>query len=146
LPLTYNRDWSFMNQLALILLTLIISLPAYSACEEYRKIHGLINLEKKSWETTHVNKKSVKVCDALPLPPTANIEVSFTKGSKKLSTQIYRPLKGHWDMKAQNKNFDGGTYKIKHLPIETFAPAWFSGSKLEVRELPSKRIIVETTL
>lgn len=135
-----------MNQLTLIILMLVSSLPAYSACEEYRKIHGLISLEKKSWETTHVNKKSVKICEALPLPPTANLEVTFSKGSKKFSTQIFRPLVGHWDVKAKDKKFDGGTYKIKYLPIETFAPAWFSGSKLKVQELPSKRVIVEATL
>lgn len=146
MPLNYNKDWGFMNHLGLILLTLICSLPVYSACEVYRKIHGLINLEKQSWETTHVNKKPVKICNDLPLPPTANLELSFSKGAKNFSTQVYRPLKGHWDVKDQGKNFDGGTYKIKYLPIETFAPEWFKGSKLKVRELPSKKVIVETTV
>ena len=119
---------------------------SWGACEEYRKIHGIVNLKTKVWETTHINKKSQKICGELPLPSQPNIEVKIVKGKKSFSTKIFRPLIGLWHVTTEQKKFEGGPYEIKHLSLDTFVPGWFKGAKLTLLEIPSNKIIVETTL
>ena len=135
-----------MLKTGLILVLLTCSLGAHSECVEYRKIHGLIHLKNKTWELTHVNKKSEKFCQALPLPVQPNLEVTLTKGKDTFSTKIFRPLVGHWDDTTPDKQFTGGQYDITYLPIDTFVPAWFKGSKIVVKEFPSQKVIIEGKL
>jgi hypothetical protein len=130
-----------------LFLTLICLVnPSWSACEEYFKIHGIVNLKAKVWETTHTNKKSQNICGELPLPSRPNIEVRIRKGKKSFTTQIFRPLIGLWHITKESEKFDGGTYEIKYLSLDTFVPSWFKGANLTLIEISSKRVIVETTL
>lgn len=119
---------------------------AQARCTEYKKIHGLVNLNNKTWETTHINKKQVKVCGDLPEPPAPNLELTFVKDDKKFSTKVFRSIVGFWDATGKDKKFEGGTYKINHLSIETFAPEWFKGSRLTITEIKSGNVIIETNL
>jgi hypothetical protein len=127
---------------------LLIISSAFAACEDYKKIHGLIHLKKKTWETTHVNKKYVNICDALPSPQNANIEISLSKGKMIFSTRIYRPLLGFWDetLDKEGASLNGGTYDITHLNIDIFVPKWYKGAKITVKDMVNDKIIIESKL
>lgn len=125
-----------LKLLPLILLTFTVQ--AQPGCQEVRVIHGLVHLKDKVWETTHENKRTDKVCGKLPKPPRVNIEITISKDGQNFAVELYRPLLGYWDK--------GGKYEIKYLPIETLAPSWYKGANITVRELPSKKVIVEGKL
>ncbi len=129
-------------------LVLLLTLPTlvFGACDQYWKIHGLVNLKKKTWETTHVNKKSEEVCNALPLPANPNIEIKVVKGEQIFTTRIFRPLVGFWDKEGKDHKLSGGTFEIDLLPVDSFMPIWYQGSVMTITEISSKQKIAETRL
>lgn len=115
-------------------------------CDVYHKVHGLLNLKKVSWETMHVNKDITRICGLLPQPVNPNLEVTLTKDRQNFSTNIYTPLVGYWDKKTKDKKWEGGSYELQELNIDTFVPSWYKGASLKIKDINSKHVIIETKL
>ncbi len=122
------------------------SFNAFSACQDYFKLYGIVGLKKKSWETTNVSKKVKKVCNELPFQPNANLEISLVKGKSAFKTKIFRSLNGFWDHPEKNGKWSGGTYSLDVLEVNTFVPDWYKNSTMRIKEISSNKTLVETKL
>lgn len=122
------------------------SLNAFSACQDYFRLYGIIGVKKKSWETTNVSKKSKKICNKLPMHPDANIEISLVKGKSSFTTKIFRSLNGFWDHPEKNGTWSGGTYSLDVIEVNAFVPDWYKNSTMKIKEISSNKTLVETKL
>lgn len=132
--------------ISLFSLLTLFSFSAFSACPEYYRLFGITNLKKKTWETTNVDTKVKKICNSLPIPFQANLEISFSKKDSKFSTRIFRSLTGFWDHPEKSGKWSGGTFQLDILEVNTLVPTWYKGSTMKIIEIESKKTLVETKL
>lgn len=129
-----------------ISLFLSYSIHSIAACGDYVRLHGLLNLPKKSWETTNVSKKITIICKDLPEVPHANLEITLRKKKSTFRTKIFRSLDGYWDKTAKDGKWEGGTYPLDVIEVNTLIPDWFKGSNLKIKDLNNNKILVEVKL
>lgn len=129
-----------------LLAALLIPMVGRTACPEYLRIWGMIDLTNKTWSTTNVSKSATPICGALPLPAEKNLEVTLTKGKKKFSTRIFQTLRGYDEGEGEDKTFAGKRFELKEVSIDTFVPDWYKGARMKITEISTNKTIVETKL
>lgn len=131
--------------LLIILLFIPLSWGQTKNCQDLIKLEATIDLKKSSWETTELEKKPSPVCVSIH-DDNANLELTFRKDKKVMSVRIFSSLIGFYDHLDEKKKQVGGTYDIREVFIETWAPSWARGSTLVVTEIATKKKITETKL
>jgi hypothetical protein len=130
----------------LVLLCAAFSAEGFSACPNYFRIYGSVQLSKKKWTTTKVTKTPETLCESLPSSPKANLLITFSKDNKTFSQKIYQSLDGYWDETTPDKSYSGGKSKLKEVYLNTLIPDWFKGAQFSITDLKTGKKISETKL
>ena len=135
-----------MFKLTLLLTILFIGRTSFGACEKMRRIHGMVDLKKSTWETTQIVAEAKEFCEARPEHPYPNLSVSLSKGKLNYVAKIYRPLASIWHEAKKGSKSKSNKLEVKHLDIDLFVPEWFKGSELTITNLQTNETITKTEL
>ncbi len=118
---------------------------ALAACRPAVKLIGSVNLEKKKFVPTFTGKAQEKICIDTNAA-NANLELIFSKGKSSHTEKVFSSLNGFYDVVQKDNSLDGGTYPLKSFLINTWAPPWYKGGNLVIKEISSGKKIFEVKL
>jgi hypothetical protein len=113
---------------------------ANATCNDYQRIYGTLDLQKKEWKTLRINETKEKICDRLPEVPNANLEIKLTNKEKKFSTKIFRTLVNHWDHPEKNGQWSGGIAPLHEVEINVLIPHWYKDATLTIFDQHGKKL------
>lgn len=130
----------------ILLLTFLFSIGAQaSECVEFQRFYGVLNLEKKTWETMRVDENKNRICEKLFESEDSNIEIKLLKGDKTFSVKVYRNMFVHFDRIEKDKTV-GGKIPGKLIAIDSMLPAWSKDSIITLTEISSGKILAKGKL